>query len=167
MLISQGRELRWRRRRPDIPRYNTATVAHFFLERGQPDDELVFRLLGDETGAGAPAECAPPMDVLETSDGIEIVMDVPGVPASAIRLLFSQGTVIVAGRKTPGACAHREAAFHLVERTFGRFARAVRLTGAFDAGRAAATLSGGELRIRLPKVDERRGRDIRIPITQS
>jgi HSP20 family protein len=107
------------------------------------------------------------MDVLETTEGIEILMDLPGVSASGLRLFFSQGTLVIAGQKRPAACAHGEAAFHLAERSFGRFARAVRLNGAFDAGRAAATLQGGELRIRLPRIDERRGGDIRIEIIQS
>ena len=142
-------------------------MAHIFRERGRPDEEYRYAALFDDDPAGAAAgECSPPLDVIETSEGIEILLDVPGVPAASVRVLFSQGTVIVAGRKTPGACAHREAAFHLVERTFGRFTRAVRLTGAFDAGRATATLIAGELRIVVPRVEERRGREIRIPVTQ-
>ena len=79
--------------------------------------------------------------------------------------MFSQGTVIIVGRKRPASCAHGEATFHLAERSFGRFARAVRLNGAFDAGRASATLKGGELHVVLPRIEERRGRDIRIDIT--
>jgi HSP20 family molecular chaperone IbpA len=109
----------------------------------------------------------PPLDVLETAEGIEIVVDLPGVAASSIRLVFSQGALVIAGQKLPAACSHRDAAFHLAERSFGRFVRAIRLNGAFDAGRAAATLSGGELRVILPRVDERRGRDIPIEIAQS
>ena len=42
--------------------------------------------------------------------------------------------------------------------------RAIRLTGAFDAGKATATLSAGELRVMLPRIEERRGGDIRIPV---
>jgi HSP20 family protein len=104
------------------------------------------------------------MDVVETAVGIELVLDLPGVPASALTIGFSQGTLYVAGRKSPGGCPHAHAAFHLAERSFGRFVRAVRLIGAFDAGKAAATLSAGELRITLPRIEERRGRDIRIPV---
>jgi HSP20 family molecular chaperone IbpA len=73
---------------------------------------------------------------------------------------------VIAGRKLPGTCVDQEAAFHLAERSFGRFARAVRLAGAFDAGNASATLQGGELRIVLPRIDERRGREIHILIAQ-
>jgi HSP20 family protein len=104
------------------------------------------------------------MDVVETATGIELVMDLPGVSRSEITVVFSQGTLVVAGRKRPPSCAHRGAAFHLAERSFGHFVRAVRLTGAFDAGNAQASLAAGELRIRLARIDERRGRDIRIEI---
>jgi HSP20 family protein len=134
-------------------------------ERESRDRELL-RAVEDED-SGAAAECVPPMDVLETSDGIEILIDLPGVQIAEIRLVFSQGTLIVAGQKRPGGCAHREAAFHLAERGFGRFARAVRLSGAFDGGRALAAFSNGELRIVLPRIEERRGRDITIPISRS
>jgi HSP20 family protein len=119
----------------------------------------------EDDAGGAAGEYAPPMDVIETTDGIEILMDVPGVAGNAIRLVFSQSTMIIVGRKQPGPCAQGEAAFHLAERSFGRFARAVRLNGAFDAGRASATLNSGELRVKLPRIEERRGRDIRIAIT--
>jgi HSP20 family molecular chaperone IbpA len=40
----------------------------------------------------------------------------------------------------------------------------VRLTGAFDAARAVATLRAGELRVTLPRIEERRGREHRIPV---
>jgi HSP20 family protein len=104
------------------------------------------------------------MDVVETPSGIEFVLDLPGVSESALTIGFAEGTLYVAGRKSPGGCAHAQAAFHLAERSFGRFVRAIRLIGAFDAGRATATLTAGELRVTLPRIEERRGRDIRIPV---
>jgi HSP20 family molecular chaperone IbpA len=55
----------------------------------------------------------------------------------------------------------------LVERGFGRFARAVRLEGAFDGGRITATIRAGELRIVVPKIAERRGREFLVPIVES
>ncbi len=145
-------------------------MARIFLEHSEPGDDArhLIALLGDEDLAGAMSgECVPPVDVLETETAVEILMDLPGVPAQSVKVLFARGTVVIAGQKVATACEHREAAFHLAERAFGRFARAVRLAGAFDAGRAAATLVAGELRIVLPRIEERRGREIRIPITSS
>jgi HSP20 family protein len=108
-------------------------------------------------------ELQPALDVLETDRAVEIVMDVAGVPPNGVRVLFRAGIVIVAGEKGPPA-ANQSHAFHLVEREFGRFVRAVRLTGAFDIANSRASLHDGELTIVLPKLTERRGRahDIRI-----
>jgi HSP20 family protein len=101
-------------------------------------------------------ECHPALDVIETQAGVEIIVDVAGVSAQALRVLFRGDTLIVAGEKAPGA-ATAEPTFHLVEREFGRFARAVRLTGAFDIQQARASLDAGELSIVLPRVSDRRG----------
>jgi HSP20 family protein len=141
-------------------------VARVFVERRDDGEELrrLARWLDEEPTAGVTGECSPPLDVLETAGAVELLMDVPGVPSDQVRVIFAGGTVLITGRKVPKACAHGDATFQLAERCFGRFARAVRLAGAFDAGRATASLTAGELRIVLPRIDERRGRDIRIPV---
>ena len=124
--------LPWLEVRATIP----ATVAHIYWEQREVlDDPGLRRLLEGEDSPGAAGDCTPPMDVVETSAAVEVLMDLPGVARSHITVVFSQGTLVVAGRKVPASCAHREAAFHLAERGFGGFVRAVRLSGAFDAGR--------------------------------
>lgn len=142
-------------------------VARIYLERRDMDDDLrgLFNQLDDSgEAAGAPGECSVPLDVLETAQGIEIIVDLAGVAADAVKVLFVRNTLVIVGHKRPSACEHREAAFHLAERTFGRFARGVRLAGAFDAGRADARLQAGELRVTLPRIEERRGGEIRIRV---
>jgi HSP20 family protein len=135
-------------------------MARVYVERRELPAHLV-RLL-EETRAAA--ECTPPMDVVETGTGLEIRLDIPGVRVDQIEIAFADGVLLVTGQKLPAMCEHADAGFHMAERSFGRFARAVRVEGAFDAGRAAATLTAGELRIVLPRIDERRGAHIRIPI---
>ena len=109
-------------------------------------------------------ECHPALDVVETHSAVEIIVDVAGVPAAALRVLFRGDTVIVAGEKAPAAM-NAEPTFHLVEREFGRVARAVRLTGAFDLSQARASLVAGELTIVMPRLGDRRGRAHAIPVT--
>ncbi|MBI2829447.1 MAG: Hsp20/alpha crystallin family protein [Acidobacteria bacterium] len=109
------------------------------------------------------SECHPSLDVLETDRAVEITIDVSGVPAEALRVLFRSGVLLVAGEKASAPVA-ADQTFHLIEREFGRFARAVRLNGAFDVQNARARLRDGELTIVLPKLKERRGRGHRIPI---
>ena len=111
-------------------------------------------------------ECLPLLDVFETHDAFDLLLDVPGVSASGLRILVKAGVVIIAGEKDrPDQSARGHASFHLVERDFGRFARAVRVHAAIDAAKATATLKDGELRVRLPKIDERRGQGLIVPIT--
>jgi HSP20 family protein len=108
-------------------------------------------------------ECRPALDVLETDEAVEIIVDVAGVPAEAIRVLHRAGVVVIAGEKAPPPGEHPQA-FHLVEREFGRFARGVRVTGCYDVSRATATLRHGELIVVLPKMSDRRGQAHRIPV---
>lgn len=122
----------------------------------------------DQTGgdAGPTGECSPPLDVIETDTSVDIVMDLPGVNPDSVRILMRGSTVLIAGQKAPRR-VRPDSSFHLVERGYGRFARAVRLTSACDGGRASAVLAHGELRISIPRIVERRGRSIRIAVSDS
>jgi HSP20 family protein len=147
-------------------------VAHFTLfppgESGELGDDIrelfddLTRSLGSDPSA-YPGQCRPLVDVFETDAAVELVVDTCGVPPKALRVLFRNGVVIVAGEKA-ALPAVPDAAYHLVERDFGRFARAVRLSGAFDVAHARATLRSGELTVVLPKLLERRGRAHHIPV---
>jgi HSP20 family protein len=108
-------------------------------------------------------ECTPPIDVYETDAAVEISMDLPGVDPASVRIVVKAGTVLIAGDKAPRR-GRGDSSFHLVERGFGRFARTVRIATPCDASRARAALDRGELRVTLPKVPERRGRAIHVPL---
>ena len=113
--------------------------------------------------AGLTADCRPPVDVVETATSVEVVVDLPGVPAAAVRVAIRHGNLFIVGAKPPGPLEPR-ASYHLAERTYGRFARVVRLDGAFDGRRARALIGGGQLRVVLPLLEDRRGRLFTIPV---
>src|SRR5690242_4355219 len=148
------------------------TVANFTLfppgESGDLGDDIrelfddLTRSLGSHPSA-YPGQCRPLIDVFETDAAVELVVETCGIAPAALRVLFRSGVIIVAGEKAPVA-TRPEAAYHLVERDFGRFARAVRVTGAFDVARASATLRSGELTVVIPKLVERRGRAHTVPV---
>ena len=127
-------------------------IRRIFLELG--------RTFGIESLTG---ECSPAIDVFETDEAMEVTVDLPGVVSSAIRVLVKADTVLIAGEKIARR-GQRESSFHLVERGFGRFARVVRLGPPCDASHARSRLANGELRITVPKINERRGRAIPIAI---
>jgi HSP20 family protein len=125
-------------------------------------EELATTLRGEHRALSG--ECHPPLDVLETDETVEVVMDVSGVAPAAIRVVFKSGVLLIAGEKAPPDATGAET-FHLVEREFGRFARGIRLDGAFDIARSRAALRDGELTIVLPKIADRRGRSHAIAVT--
>jgi HSP20 family protein len=127
-------------------------VRRVFLELG--------RTFGMESLAG---ECTPSLDVYETDHSIEVAVDLPGVDSNAVRVIVKGATLLIVGEK-PARQAQRESTFHLVERGFGRFARSVRLTSVCDGARARAVLADGELRISIPKMADRRGRSLEVPV---
>lgn len=142
----------------------------------QPADlsEDVHRLLADlarrrpDRRQLVAGECMPVVDVFETDRAVEIVLDLPGVTPDALRILFKSGVLLIVGEKErPDFSRRGPASFHLVERDFGRFARAVRINAAIDGSQARARLANGELRIVLPRITERRGTGLLVPIESS
>jgi HSP20 family protein len=113
--------------------------------------------------AALSGECRPPIDVFETSAAVEVLIDVPGVPPEAIRIAIRRNTLLIVGAKV-GAAAKGSSRFHIAERSYGRFARAVRLGGAVDTSRARAVAAGGEVRVILPRMEDRRGRLFLVPV---
>jgi len=112
--------------------------------------QLLLQIEAGEPGpSAAKADCRPPLDVLETAGALEVVVDVPGVRAQSLRVALRRGALLVVGHKPPGPY-YTNARFHVAERSYGRFARVVRLGGAFDATRSRAVLAAGQLRITLP-----------------
>lgn len=141
------------------------------LRRGREAEELaadarqlLMELDREVPGAAAATgECRPALDVVDTTSAVEVVMDVPGMPAAALRVCVRRNTVLVVGAKV-GSTPPADARYHVAERSSGRFARAVCLSGAVDASRAKAFVQSGLLRVVLPRIEDRRGRLILIPV---
>ena len=79
------------------------------------------------------------------TDAVEVVVDVPGVRAEIAARRDPPRHACSSSARSWRRPADPTTRFHLAERSYGRFARAVRLAGAFDASRARAVASGGQL----------------------
>jgi HSP20 family protein len=109
----------------------------------------------------------PALDVFETAETVEVFVDLPGVTSQGVRVIFKNGAFVIAGEKmAPDGCGDEGTAYHLVERGFGRFARVIRLVGPTEATRARATMCNGELHISVPRIAERRGREIVVLVEE-
>lgn len=105
----------------------------------------------------------PPADVNETVDGVSIRMEVPGVSVRNVQVVVRGARIEVSGEKRPDQ-AGCEASFLCIERSFGKFCRIFEISGAVNLAEMTASLKGGVLRLFVPKVSERRGREQRVRI---
>jgi len=60
-------------------------------------EELAATLRSDQRALSG--ECHPPLDVLETDNAVEVVMDMSGVAPAAVRVVFKAGVLLIAGEK--------------------------------------------------------------------
>ncbi|MGC8763655.1 MAG: Hsp20/alpha crystallin family protein [Acidobacteriota bacterium] len=110
------------------------------------------------------AAFAAPYDVVEGQDHLTVQVDLPGVDPASLRILGGAGTVVIQGER-PRIQNAGLVAYHLLERDRGPFKKTIHLEGAYDTHRATARYERGVLTIRLPRVSERRGRLVPIPLS--
>lgn len=137
-------------------------VARIQSEINRLFDNLL-DLGGDDRGAAA---WMPTADIVETDDQLVLQVEVPGVPPSSLSVSVLGGNVIIRGDKqrpdTP-----RGARFHVAERQHGGFRRVIQLGLPVNTRLAEAHVSDGLLRIRFPKVPNRRGEEVPIEVMTS
>ena len=111
----------------------------------------------------APGVLLPPVDLCETATEIVVRVELPGVAAESIEVALTSETLRVSGRKEKGTPGGR--ARHLCsERSFGEFRRVVPLRWPVAARAATAELRRGVLTVRLPKLKDRRGAEIKVKV---
>ncbi|HEX8384598.1 MAG TPA: Hsp20/alpha crystallin family protein [Rubricoccaceae bacterium] len=122
--------------------------------------QSLFPAPGD--GASSPA-WAPRADVVETSDAFLVAVDLPGVDQESLELTLDEGVLKVNGERTL-VPEHRDGRFHLVERSYGRFARSFRLGFAsdVDTDSVEAQFENGVLAVSVRKAEAAKPRRIEV-----
>jgi HSP20 family protein len=107
-----------------------------------------------------PASWTPAVDVVETADSYVITAEVPGVDPSTLDLSITGNVLNLRGVKPADQPA--DVSGPMRERVFGPFHRQVVLSGQVNFDAAEADARHGVLRIRLPKVEAARARNIPV-----
>lgn len=105
-----------------------------------------------------------PLDVYATSDEVTIYAAIPGLGPDDVEISINQGTVTISGQ-LPNVASSEEAkgaTWYLHELGSGAFQRSVTLPVEVDANKADATIENGVLRLRLPKAEQARPRQIKV-----
>jgi len=135
---------------------------------GLPEDavEASLRLLAVRRPAHPAIEETefPAIDVIETAGEVVIEAELPGVDPAAIGVTASEGLIVIEGDKAEEPGTGR-VNFLCMERSFGAFRRVVLPGAAVDISRATAVCRDGLLQVRVPKIEEKRGRVRVVPVT--
>jgi len=108
-------------------------------------------------------EWLPSLDVSETKNELVVKAEVPGMDAKDIDISLSDGVLTIKGEKKQEK-EEKEADYHLIERSYGAFARSVQLPKEVQGGKISASYKDGILKITLPKSEEGKKKEIKIKV---
>jgi HSP20 family protein len=108
---------------------------------------------------------SPPVDLCETEQAIELRVELPGVSADQIKIGATNTQLRIWGEKKKRKPRNRVVSHLCSERSFGRFCRLVPLRWTVSIQDATATLENGILLVKFPKIEDRRGVEFKIPVT--
>jgi HSP20 family protein len=107
---------------------------------------------------------APPVDLCEAEQAIYVRVELPGLLASQIQIGVTNTQLRIWGEKKRHVPKNRIVSHLCSERSYGRFSRIVPLRWTVSVRDATAELANGMLLISLPKIEDRRGAEFRVPV---
>lgn len=107
---------------------------------------------------------APPVDLCESGDAIVIYVELPGLTAEQIRVGATNTQLRIWGEKKRRMPRNRILSHLCSERSFGKFCRIVPLRWTVSIQDSEASVDNGMLIVRMPKIEDRRGVEFKIPV---
>ena len=124
-------------------------------------EELTQRMDRAFSSSGAQSSrLAPPVDVHEDEQGLELTLDLPGVQPDGIQIEAENQTLTVQARRTytrgEGRTAHR------VERAYGTFSRTFSVPAKYDLTKVEADFDHGTLTLTVPRSEAAQKRTVQV-----
>jgi HSP20 family protein len=104
----------------------------------------------------------PPMHLCETTDGLELTVDVPGLAERDVEVSISRGVLTVRGERKPEYVDARAAFMAQSDDRPGRLLRSVEVPSWVNVDQIAATLSNGVLTVSMPRPSPLHARRIEV-----
>lgn len=102
----------------------------------------------------------PYVNVAEFKDEIQVIAEVPGIAKEDVALKLHDGAITISGdRKAP---EEKDSEWLRREIAYGSFSRTIQLPEGVDAEKVSAEYNNGVLRIRLPKQEAVKPKEISI-----
>lgn len=103
----------------------------------------------------------PAIDVHETADDLVVTAVLPGVKPEDVEITMTGQTLTLRGELKADDEVERDQYLYR-ERRYGSFSRSLQLPVRVEGDQAEATFTDGILRLRIPKAEEVKPRQIRI-----
>ena len=103
----------------------------------------------------------PRTDVLETEQGFQLQLDLPGIRQEELDIQVANGTLTIRGERKLGANPDE---YHWVERPYGSFSRVFRVPEHVDQPGIRAKLADGVLSLTLPRREESKPKQIQVQV---
>lgn len=127
------------------------TDSPFSDFRKEMDQALQGFFSGRGFGEGAvPAFRTPSIDVVEKEDSILLTAELPGLDEKDVDITLANGILTLKGEKKFEKTDEKDN-YHLVERRYGSFQRAIRVPENVDEEAISARFDKGVLSVTLPK----------------
>lgn len=128
--------------------YRTSLSAPVFGLRREID-----RLFEDTFSRGDGVNSwSPAVDVSETDNEMTLELEIPGTKPEDVEVTAENGVLTVRGEKRGEKKeGDDQSRYHLVERTYGSFARSFQLPQGLDESKIEADIGHGILSLRIPK----------------
>lgn len=114
---------------------------------------------------GEEGRLVPNIDVCETDNSLQVIAELPGVDEKDIDVELNNDVLTIRGEKRANREEKDEGKdYHLVERSYGSFARSIRLPFDVDEDKVDASFDKGVLTVTLPKPAEAQQKTKKISV---
>ena len=112
------------------------------------------------------SDFVPPVDILETKDGLMIKAEVPGLEKDNFKVSVEDNVLTISGeKKVEYEEKDKDQNYHRVERTYGCFSRSFTLPNTVDVTKVKAGYKNGILEVKLPKSEESKPKQIEVDVS--
>jgi len=109
-----------------------------------------------------PRVYAPLVDVVEDSEGLHLLVYLPGVEPDKVEVVAEEGVLSV---KAERPFEKKEGvAYHRLEGPYGTFARSFNIPATYDLSRVQARFRHGVLHLLVPKAEETKPKRIQVQV---
>jgi len=113
-------------------------------------------VLGDTGG--------PLLDLYETKEHIVVEADIPGIDPEDVEISFTRSVLTIEGMKQEKVEEQERINYLCMERSFEAFRRFIKITAPINPNGMIAVYSRGVLTIKIPKVQEKRGKVVKVKV---